>query len=57
MKAWFFSESAYPDAWDADPVSLRITLPSSHIDRDKAADILNRHLDEWALCDELHSRP
>jgi alkanesulfonate monooxygenase SsuD/methylene tetrahydromethanopterin reductase-like flavin-dependent oxidoreductase (luciferase family) len=53
MKAWFFSESAYPDAWDADPVSLRITLPSSHIDRDKAADILNRHLDEWALCDEL----
>ena len=53
MKAWFFSESAYPDAWDADPVSLRITLPSRHMDRDKAADILNRHLDEWAMCDEL----
>ena len=53
MKAWYFSESAYPEAWDKDPVSLRITLPSHHIDRDKAADILNRHLDEWAMCDEL----
>lgn len=53
MRAWFFTECAYPDAWDKDPVSLRITLPSKHIDREVAANLLHRHLDEWAMCDEL----
>jgi alkanesulfonate monooxygenase SsuD/methylene tetrahydromethanopterin reductase-like flavin-dependent oxidoreductase (luciferase family) len=53
MQVYHFSENPYPQAWDADPVSLRITLPNSHFDPKIGADLLNRYLDEWALCDEL----
>ena len=53
MQVYHFSENPYPQAWDADPKSLRVTLPSSHFDPHVGADLLNRYLDEWALCDEL----
>ncbi len=53
MRVYHFSENPYPQAWDADPVSLRITLPSRHFDPKIGADLLNRYLDEWAMCDEL----
>ena len=52
MQVWHFSEIAYPEAWRGE-TELRVTLPSSRIDRDKAADIYARHLDEWAACDAL----
>lgn len=53
MQVYHFSENPYPQAWDADPASLRITLPNHHFDPKVGADLLNRYIDEWALCDEL----
>ncbi|EJJ26700.1 LLM class flavin-dependent oxidoreductase [Rhizobium sp. CF142] len=53
MQVYHFSENPYPQAWDADERSLRITLPSKHFDPKIGADLLNRYIDEWALCDEL----
>lgn len=53
MKIWHFSEQAYPDAWTADPVSLRVTLANKHFDPVEGGKLLNRYLDEWAYCDEI----
>jgi alkanesulfonate monooxygenase SsuD/methylene tetrahydromethanopterin reductase-like flavin-dependent oxidoreductase (luciferase family) len=54
MRAWHFSETAYPYLPDADEYdSVRVTLPSRHIDPDKAADLWHRYLDEWCVADEL----
>ena len=53
MKVWQFTEQPYPDAWDADPHNLRVTLPNRHFDPVKGAELLNRYLDEWMLCDDL----
>ncbi len=53
MRVWGFCENAYPEAWHPDLKSLRNNLPSRNMDPVKAADILHRHLDEWAMLDEL----
>lgn len=53
IRVWQFTEQPYPAAWDADPVSLRVTLPNRHFDPVLGADLINRYLDEWALGDEL----
>jgi alkanesulfonate monooxygenase SsuD/methylene tetrahydromethanopterin reductase-like flavin-dependent oxidoreductase (luciferase family) len=53
MKVYHFSENPYPQAWDADPKSLRISLPNRHLDPEIGSNLINRYLDEWALCDEL----
>jgi alkanesulfonate monooxygenase SsuD/methylene tetrahydromethanopterin reductase-like flavin-dependent oxidoreductase (luciferase family) len=53
MQVYHFSENPYPQAWDADPHSLRVTLPNRHFDPRLGADLLNRYIDEWAMCDEL----
>ncbi len=52
MQVYHFSENPYPDAWDADPC-LRVTLPNQHFDPKVGADLINRYIDEWVLCDEL----
>lgn len=51
MRVWHFSEQPYPDAWSG--TDLRVTIPSRLFDPVKGADLLNRYLDEWVLCDEL----
>jgi alkanesulfonate monooxygenase SsuD/methylene tetrahydromethanopterin reductase-like flavin-dependent oxidoreductase (luciferase family) len=53
MQVYHFSENPYPQAWDADPRSLRVTLPNRHFDPQIGADLINRYIDEWVLCDEL----
>ncbi len=53
MRVYHFSENPYPAAWQADPVSLRVTLPNRHFDPVAGADLINRYIDEWAMCDEL----
>ncbi len=53
MKVFHFTECPYPDAWDADPRSIRVNLPNRHFDPVKGADLINRYLDEWVACDEL----
>ncbi|MBM3489731.1 MAG: LLM class flavin-dependent oxidoreductase [Alphaproteobacteria bacterium] len=53
MKVWHFSEMAYHPGWDQLGHSLRNSIPSRVADPKIVADLLNRYLDEWALCDEL----
>jgi len=53
MRAWFFSEMAYPDVWKPEFPTLRNSLPSSYFDPEIGKKLLNRHLDEWMLADEL----
>ena len=53
MKTYHFSENPYPDAWGIDAETNRITLPNKNFDPVLGADLLNRYLDEWMMCDEL----
>ena len=53
MKVWHFTEQPYYPAWDATDRQLKNTLPNKYLDPNIAADLLNRYLDEWELCDEL----
>ena len=53
MRTYYFSENPYPKAWDADPISIRVTLPNKHFDPVDGSDLINRYIDEWVLCDEL----
>ena len=55
MRTWYFSEMAYHPAWEAGLArgSLRVVLPNRNVDPEQAHRLLNRYLDEFALCDEL----
>ncbi len=55
MRVWYFSEMAYHPAWDEGlrRGSLRVVLPSTHYDPTVGHTLLNRYLDEFALCDEV----
>jgi hypothetical protein len=55
MRCWYFSEMAYHPAWEAGLArgTLRVVLPSSNFDPPTAHRLLNRYLDEFALCDEV----
>lgn len=55
MRVWYFSEMAYHPAW-AEGLkrgSLRVVLPNAHYDPKIGHSLLNRYLDEFALCDEV----
>jgi len=52
MKAWYFSEMSYHPAWDKAQF-IRNELPNSNYDPNQGADLYNRYLDEYAMCDEL----
>src|SRR3981081_2502611 len=54
MRTWYFSEMAYHPAWDKGLArgSLRVNFPSKNLDPVEAGTLLNRYLDEFALCDE-----
>ncbi len=55
MRTWYFSEMAYHPAWEAGLAggSLRVVLPNGNVDPQVAHGLLNRYLDEFALCDEV----
>ncbi|WP_424139856.1 LLM class flavin-dependent oxidoreductase [Roseomonas chloroacetimidivorans] len=53
MRIFHFTEQPYPEAWNPEFESLRISLPNRHCDPVKAADLLHRYQDEWVLADEL----
>jgi len=55
MRCWYFSEMAYHPAWEAglQRGTLRVVLPSSNFDPPTGHELLNRYLDEFALCDEV----
>ena len=55
MRVWYFSEMAYHPAWEVglQRGSLRVVLPNSNYDPQIGHQLLNRYLDEFALCDEV----
>src|SRR5437588_12370062 len=55
MRVWYFSEMAYHPAWEQGLKrgSLRVVLPNSNFDPKVGHGLLNRYLDEFALCDEV----
>src|SRR3979409_152657 len=55
MRVWYFSEMAYHPAWEQGLKrgSLRVVLPNSNYDPKIGHQLLNRYLDEFALCDEV----
>jgi alkanesulfonate monooxygenase SsuD/methylene tetrahydromethanopterin reductase-like flavin-dependent oxidoreductase (luciferase family) len=55
MRAWYFSEMAYHPAWEEGLKrrSLRVVLPNGNFDPEIGHGLLNRYLDEFALCDEV----
>jgi alkanesulfonate monooxygenase SsuD/methylene tetrahydromethanopterin reductase-like flavin-dependent oxidoreductase (luciferase family) len=53
MKAWHFSENAYPYLPPADEYdSIRVTLPNRLYDPKKGAELYDRFLDEWVYAEE-----
>jgi alkanesulfonate monooxygenase SsuD/methylene tetrahydromethanopterin reductase-like flavin-dependent oxidoreductase (luciferase family) len=53
MKAWFFSENAYPDLPPEDEYSsIRVTLPNRHYDPVKGAALYDRYMEEWLIAEE-----
>lgn len=54
MRAWHFSETAYPHLPDESTFeSIRVTLPNQLMDPERAADLWDRYLLEWQVADEL----
>ena len=54
MRAWFFTEDAYPYLPDQDSYeSIRVTLPNKHFDPSTGADLYNMYLDMWCAADEM----
>lgn len=55
MRVFYFSEMAYPAAWEEGLAqgSLRVVLPNRNYDPLEGHRLLNRYLDEFALCDEV----
>ncbi|MDB5409712.1 MAG: monooxygenase [Rhodospirillales bacterium] len=53
MKAWHFSENAYPYLPPSDEFeSIRVTLPNSNYDPQKGAALYDRYLDEWLIAED-----
>jgi len=55
MRVWYFSEMAYHPSWTEGlkTGSLRVVFPNGNLDPQQAHGLLNRYLDEFALCDEV----
>jgi len=54
VRAWYFSENAYPYLPDeASYDSIRVSLPNKIFDPKVGADLYHRYFDEWQLADEL----
>jgi alkanesulfonate monooxygenase SsuD/methylene tetrahydromethanopterin reductase-like flavin-dependent oxidoreductase (luciferase family) len=53
MRAWHFSESAYPYLPPADTYpSIRVTLPNRNYDPAKGAALYDRYIDEWLIAED-----
>ena len=54
MKAWFFTEDAYPQLPDQDTYrSIRVNLPNKHYDPETGADNYHQFLDMWLMAEDL----
>src|SRR5499425_3373904 len=53
MKAWHFSENAYPYLPPADEYeSIRVSLPNRIYDPKKGAALYDRYIDEWLVAED-----
>jgi alkanesulfonate monooxygenase SsuD/methylene tetrahydromethanopterin reductase-like flavin-dependent oxidoreductase (luciferase family) len=53
MKAWHFSENAYPYLPPENEYeSIRVNLPNRHYDPHKGAELYDRYLDEWLIAED-----
>jgi alkanesulfonate monooxygenase SsuD/methylene tetrahydromethanopterin reductase-like flavin-dependent oxidoreductase (luciferase family) len=53
VKAWHFSENAYPYLPPSEEYeSIRVTLPNRNYDPKKGAALYDRYLDEWCIAEE-----
>ena len=53
MKAWHFSETAYPYLPPVDTYSsIRVTLPNRHYDPEKGAALYDRFIEEWLIAED-----
>jgi alkanesulfonate monooxygenase SsuD/methylene tetrahydromethanopterin reductase-like flavin-dependent oxidoreductase (luciferase family) len=53
VKAWHFSENAYPYLPPSDQYeSIRVNLPNRNYDPKKGAALYDRYLDEWLIAEE-----
>ena len=58
MKAWHFSENAYPYLPPADEYeSIRVSLPSRFYDPKKGAALYDRYIDEWLVAEDEGAHP
>jgi alkanesulfonate monooxygenase SsuD/methylene tetrahydromethanopterin reductase-like flavin-dependent oxidoreductase (luciferase family) len=53
MRAWHFSETAYPYLPPVETYpSIRVSLPSKHYDPKKGAELYDRYIREWQIAEE-----
>ncbi len=53
MRAWHFSETAYPYLPPVETYpSIRVSLPSKHYDPKKGAELYDRYIKEWQIAEE-----
>ena len=53
MRAWHFSENAYPYLPPENEYeSIRVTLPNRNYDPKKGAALYDRFLDEWCIAED-----
>jgi alkanesulfonate monooxygenase SsuD/methylene tetrahydromethanopterin reductase-like flavin-dependent oxidoreductase (luciferase family) len=53
VKAWHFSENAYPYLPPSDQYeSIRVTLPNRNYDPQKGAALYDRYIDEWLIAED-----
>ena len=54
MRAWYFSENAYPYLPDSATYdSIRVSLPNRNFDPKVGAELYHRYLDEWQQAEDL----
>ncbi len=54
MRAWFFTEDAYPPLPEQESYrSIRVNLPNKHFDPETGADNYHQFIDMWLMAEEL----
>jgi alkanesulfonate monooxygenase SsuD/methylene tetrahydromethanopterin reductase-like flavin-dependent oxidoreductase (luciferase family) len=54
MRAWYFSENAYPYLPDPSTYeSIRVNLPNRNFDPKVGAELYHRYLDEWQMAEDV----
>ena len=54
MRAWFFTEDAYPQLPEQESYrSIRVNLPNKHFDPETGADNYHQFIDMWLMAEEL----